>query len=121
MVVSAGDVGTAVFNGFTISGGNANSGKTLAGGTSSYSKIVSVASRCPVVEARLHPNPAGEQVIITRAGIGSRYKIYTGSGRMVKNGNILSDTHRIDLRDLPAGVYLVSVSGHDEVLRLVKE
>jgi hypothetical protein len=66
----------------------------------------------------MYPNPAENYVTIESAKAAD-VKIYSISGQMLSQQNISEGTSTIDLSDLNAGIYFVSVNG--TMVKVVKK
>ncbi len=69
------------------------------------------------------PNPAKDQIQITSDRTVESYEVFTLTGSRVFSDKADASTFTVELGDLPAGVYLITVNYQDEkrTLRLVKE
>ena len=70
-------------------------------------------------EITLYPNPANSYIIITsQSGNYSNIKseIYNASGIIVKEMKVFSPNQKINLEDLPSGIYHVAVKQNNEYL-----
>ncbi|HRD52467.1 MAG TPA: T9SS type A sorting domain-containing protein [Flavobacteriales bacterium] len=70
------------------------------------------------------PNPASSEVVITRnSSDAAMLELHDASGRMLKQRTFAQQRFSLDTSELPAGLYLIRLSGKDGVSsqRLVKE
>jgi hypothetical protein len=63
----------------------------------------------------LYPNPASDLLYLKAPAIPCKYSITSPEGRVVMNGKISGEIHRIDLTGVPAGIYLIRVFAGLEV------
>lgn len=68
----------------------------------------------------LYPNPAKELVTLQSAKAISEVKIYSVTGSIVKSISKVSD-NKINVSDLPAGVYIVKINDSAEGVKLIKK
>ncbi|MBT5439596.1 MAG: T9SS type A sorting domain-containing protein, partial [Flavobacteriales bacterium] len=59
----------------------------------------------------IFPNPTTESAVIKGASLGSRYKIVSPNGILLKSGIIYSDSHSIELKNMSSGFYFVLIDG----------
>ncbi len=87
-------------------------------GTATYSPVVVVASRPPVL--RLMPNPATDFIRLETAGtpLADHYFIVNARGEMVQSAELPPD-HRLDIQALPPGLYVVGLG--QQYLSFVKK
>lgn len=64
-------------------------------------------SVAPVVQSRIYPNPAQEEVRLSGAGVHAEVWVADALGRMMWQGRNESDPLRIDVRDWPRGSYVL--------------
>ena len=57
----------------------------------------------------LYPNPASNHLYLKSPGMPCDYSITSPEGKVVMNGKISGEKHRIDLKGVPAGIYLIRV------------
>ena len=71
----------------------------------------------------VYPNPTTDRVSVTSDDTVEQYEIYNITGALVRRQTIGHDTFDIDVRDLPAGAYLLKVctSNAVQTKRFVKE
>ena len=71
----------------------------------------------------VYPNPTTDRVSVTSDDTVELYEIYNITGALVRRQTIGNDTFDIDVRDLPAGAYLLKVCTNKAVQtkRFVKE
>lgn len=67
----------------------------------------------------LYPNPAKDVVMIQSAKAVSAVKIYSATGALVKSVPVLDN--RINVSELPAGVYIVKTDDSLESIKLIKK
>jgi len=58
---------------------------------------------------RIYPNPAKDHIWIEESNL-SIIKIYSLSGTLLKEKTITSDREKIDLDEIPAGIYLIEIN-----------
>ena len=68
----------------------------------------------------LYPNPAKDIVTLQSAKTISEVKIYSVTGSIVKSISKVSD-NKINIADLPAGVYIVKINDSAEGVKLIKK
>jgi len=68
----------------------------------------------------LYPNPAKDFVVLQSAKAISEVKIYSATGAIVKSISKVSD-NKINVADLPAGVYIVKINDSSEGVKLIKK
>ena len=85
-------------------------------GTTSYSDVVSVT----IAESELlaYPNPADDRVWLTGTIAGEAATLFDAMGRTLRTGTANDASFTIDLSDLPAGRYLISVAGEGSLRTL---
>jgi hypothetical protein len=57
----------------------------------------------------LYPNPTSDEVMLTDAPLGAVYKLLDMSGKLIQTSNVVSTRQKIDLTQLPAGIYQIQV------------
>lgn len=70
------------------------------------------------------PNPASDEVVITRySSDAAMFELHDASGRMLQQRTLTQQRFSLDTSELPAGLYLIRLSGKDGVSsqRVVKE
>ncbi|HUH75293.1 MAG TPA: T9SS type A sorting domain-containing protein [Chitinophagales bacterium] len=88
-------------------------------GTATYSNVISVYFQ---LEAQIvvYPNPAQDWIVIHTKDLktGHRVQIYSTAGRLIIEQQLESrdGQQHIDIRNLPKGVYFVSISGQDRMM-----
>lgn len=88
-----------------------------ADGQSDLTRIVSV--RVDGNEAvRIYPNPATDVITIESAGALNRIDIYNSTGRLIRSSQTLEKSMKVNIADLPTGLYVVNVNGRE--LKIVK-
>ena len=82
---------------------------------------VSVEEESNVSNILINPNPASDYIEI-KLNEGSEVKIYNTLGKCIMNieAKNFSSQHRIDISDLPAGLYFISLGNHSEKLMIVR-
>lgn len=67
---------------------------------------------------KLYPNPANETIIIesSAAFIGSEYKIYNLTSKLIETGIIDSQKIKIDLSDFKSGTYILSAENKTKIV-----
>ncbi|TDX82597.1 putative secreted protein (Por secretion system target) [Epilithonimonas xixisoli] len=68
----------------------------------------------------LYPNPAKDIVVLQSSKAISEVKIYNVAGSLVKSISKVSD-NKINVADLPAGVYVVKINDAAEGVKLIKK
>ena len=63
---------------------------------------------------QVFPVPATNQVtiLLPDAYLNSQMQVFTATGRAVRSGVLGSSTNSIDVSDLPAGIYFISIRSH---------
>ena len=71
----------------------------------------------------VYPNPANTVINIKMdVKAGSKFELMNADGKMVKNGIVSSEDFKLDIADLPKGIYYLSVLGSPiQAVKLVKE
>ena len=71
----------------------------------------------------VYPNPANTVINIKMdVKAGSKFELMNADGKMVKNGIVSSEDFKLDIADLPKGIYYLSVLGSSiQAVKLVKE
>lgn len=92
-------------------------------GRQQFSTIVSVRCSEAGPAFRIFPNPASEQLTISGAQPGSRYRLLNSTGQPVREGVVLGLQQQVDVRQLPAGAYylqLIDANGQrsNEAIRI---
>jgi hypothetical protein len=67
---------------------------------------------------RAYPNPAGEEITLQPTVAGSDIYIYNSLGLRVACHKASAEQSRIDIRNLPAGIYLIKLDG--ETVKVIK-
>lgn len=68
----------------------------------------------------LYPNPAKDIVTLQSSKAISEVKIYSATGAIVKSISKVSE-NKINVSDLPAGVYIVKINDSNEGVKLIKK
>lgn len=63
----------------------------------------------------LYPNPGNDLIYLKAPAVPGVYSITSPEGKVVMNGKISEEVHRIELTGLPAGIYLIRVFAGLEV------
>ncbi len=101
-------------------------GASEQGAVSREQLAVSSAGNQQPITMNLAPNPATTEVLVTVEGLGEKggdLSVYDAQGRVVwQQSSILSPTSNINVADLPAGLYFVTLRSAGTVVtkRLVK-
>ncbi|WP_343659119.1 T9SS type A sorting domain-containing protein [Chryseobacterium sp.] len=77
-----------------------------------------------IAETTLYPNPAKNELNIRYGdGIvkGDEVNIYSSGGQLVLHSKVNSGTEKLDVAQLPAGVYLIKVGTKNKPLKFIKE
>ena len=88
-------------------------------GTATYSNIIAVSFQ---LEAKImvYPNPAQDWIIVQTKDANAAYRlqIFSTSGNLIIEQHLenRNGQHEIDVRNLPKGVYFVSISGHERIM-----
>jgi len=87
-------------------------------GQFTYSNVVAVTLSDKQTKAAisLYPNPANNQILVSvPVSIGKyfQYKIYSSNGSLIKSGNMNSQTELLDIKDIPAGTYMIKVANEN--------
>lgn len=73
----------------------------------------------------VYPNPANDFIILEMKDVNSvtNYEIVSISGKMIKSGDIKSQTNKIDISDLTTGAYILKVRNQEtsEAIKLIKK
>ena len=75
-------------------------------------------------ETVIYPNPAKNELNIRYGnGVvnGDDINIYSSSGQLILRSKISSETERLDIAQLPAGVYLIKIGQSNKSLKFIKE
>lgn len=70
-------------------------------------------------ELKLYPNPANGKVFIDGAELREAFKIFSLSGRLLREGEY--STYGIEIEAFSKGIYIIQLSSSDQPLKLVKE
>lgn len=83
---------------------------------------VSVEEVSNVSNILINPNPASDYIQITQTSQDSEIKIYNTLGKcvMTVEAKNFSSQHRIDISNLTAGLYFISLGNHSEKLMIVR-
>lgn len=71
---------------------------------------------------RIYPNPVKDILQITSENNtkqDSGFAIYSASGRIVKRGNFTNSS--VNIEELPAGIYILTIEGSKEAFKLIKK
>ncbi|MBR4837828.1 MAG: choice-of-anchor J domain-containing protein [Bacteroidales bacterium] len=71
---------------------------------------------------RTYPNPVSDIVMVESESVVDSYEVYNMAGAMISSANVGSSEFGIDMRELPAGVYVVKMNAEGVVMtrRIVK-
>lgn len=64
----------------------------------------------PAASFRVYPNPAYDHIMISGGPDVADYQIVTAQAIIVKQGRLTESDKRIDLNDLPAGIYFIRIN-----------
>ena len=109
--VSMPDANTLAIGAPTNDGGGIDAGHVRV-----YSlATVDVSENCLAAPLELYPNPASSilNVVVDIENLNSAYSIFDNTGRVALTGKLQSEVTSIHLRDLPSGVYTISIG--DEI------
>jgi hypothetical protein len=75
------------------------------------------------VSVSMYPNPAGDYIYIDNLPEETAIRIFNLLGKQVKKSISSNKTEKIDVNDLPLGVYIIKLSGKniETVVRVVKQ
>jgi hypothetical protein len=64
------------------------------------------------VITKVYPNPANNKLLVesTKLSANEEYNLCNAFGQSVRHGQIIENTERIDVSDLPRGVYYLKFS-----------
>lgn len=84
-------------------------------GTSSYSNIVAVKTKCDGDAVDIYPNPAKDNIVITGLHTGASVRILNAAGLLTEEvKNVTGSSLTVKLKNYPAGVYYVHVFDNNE-------
>ena len=80
-------------------------------------------SEATTISCNVYPNPACEILTVESGDVVSQYEVYNMAGAMIMNKPVNDSKFNIDVRDLPAGAYLVKMTseGLVQTRRFVKK
>jgi hypothetical protein len=70
----------------------------------------------------VYPNPTNDYatVLVPELLIGKEYKVLNFIGKEIESGTVESTTQKINLRQYPQGIYLLSLEGMESSLKIIK-
>lgn len=68
---------------------------------------------------RVYPNPVNDVVMVEGDAVVESYEVYDMAGVMVSRGDVNASAFSVDMRELPAGVYVIKTSGEGVMMRRV--
>jgi uncharacterized delta-60 repeat protein len=91
--------------------------------TSNCTNLTIVATELLNNQFLISPNPTHDQITISASAnyIGTNYRIFDYTGKLLQSNTILSENTTISLSDLPSGLYLLRIEGNNyESYKIVK-
>ena len=71
----------------------------------------------------LYPNPVSGELILSldeKYSVEAEFTMYNGLGIIIRKETLTGSEHRLDLKDVPSGIYIVKISdGQDTLVRKI--
>lgn len=67
----------------------------------------------------VYPNPSRGEVTLEGISVGSKVAVYAMQGTLIKEFTVLNQQVRLNVQDLPKGMYVLRVEGDDTILQTI--
>lgn len=86
-----------------------------------YTGLIGIEDASSADQISVHPNPAENQFRVVGLSENSAFSLHALSGQVVKSGSLSVSSNSVDVGDLDAGIYFLSISvnGNDTVEKIV--
>ena len=89
-------------------------------GSSAMSNVISITTNCTERTIVLAPNPTPGIVHVSGLNAGDKIQVLNANGQTVAQKTAIMNNEEIDLANYAPGLYQVTISGNDEVLKTEK-